>query len=550
MKTTTLVLLLLAILNIVNAQNFTFGTIPDTQNLTETDEDAELITDITKWYVDKRDSLNLLFVASLGDMTQWGAEEQWQRVRKSYDVFKKAGMPYAPCQGNHDPDLDVLNKYFPVKEFKKTESYGGNLNGIHNAYYLFSSDTMDFIVVVIQSHDQYIGPYDTASIDWANHILNKYNNRHAIFITHDFFERQGLVNDLITKHDNLFLAICGHSCAREAYWVETSPNGRPVHCIMSDYQCDPDKGATLRYYNFDVKEQMITAYTYNITTRTFETDSNSQFSFAMPETLIAKPVITDISNYPVFPKSNEKTKISAKIFSKNEIAKATVIWGIDSLSLNNETALTLSNQNYFAQIPENNDNSTVYYQIKVQNSLNETSTSAVYKFEICDDGSCLTCPFKLTETAFKNEAAKIPGIIEAENYNDGCNGVAYFDNDDDNVGGAYRNDGVDISNCNEGGFNVGWIKPGEWLKYRVEVLKDGKYDLKFRTASHGHNSIVHIEVDGKDISGPIKLPGTNGWQDWITARSQEIELKKGFKDIKLVVDEGEFNFNYIEVNVR
>lgn len=547
MNRKVLLIILLASFNVLNAQNFTFGTIPDTQNLTETDEDAELITDITQWYVDNRDSLNLVFVASLGDMTQWGAEEQWERIRKSYNVFKDAGLPYAPCQGNHDPTLDLMNKYFPVKEFEQTATYGDMLNGIENAYYLFSANEMDFIVVVIQSHDQYIGPYDTLSIDWANNILNKYADRHAIFITHDFFERKNLVHDVITKHDNLFLAICGHSCAREQYWTEFSPNGREVHCIMSDYQCDPDKGATLRYYNFNADEKLISAYTYNITTQTFETDSNSQFSFTMPVELITKPVITDISNDPVFPKSTEKALIAGKVFDKKELKKVVVAWGTDSLNLNNELNMNLVDDFYKAEIPANNDNLKIFYQIKVANINGEISESLIHKYEICDDGSCLTCPFKLTEAAFNNKPAAIPGIVEAENYNDGCNGISYFDNDDDNVGGAYRNDGVDISNCSDGGYNVGWVKSGEWLKYTVEVSENGTYSFNFRTASHGHNSTIHVEVNNNDISGPIELPSTGSWENWITVNSKELQLSKGIQDIRIVVDEGEFNFNYFEV---
>lgn len=547
MKTSALILLFFTLTGFLKAQNFTFGTIPDTQNLAETDEDAAIITDMAEWYIAMQDSLNIKFVASLGDMTQWGAEDQWKRVRKSYDVFKDAGLPYAPCQGNHDPTLDLMNKYFPISEFEKTESYKGNLNGIHNAYYTFSANEMDFIVVVIQSHDQYIGAYDTLSIDWANKILNQFNDHHAIFITHDFFERKNLIDDIIKKHDNLFLNICGHSCAREQYWTEASPNGRPVHCIMTDYQCDEDKGATVRYYTFNVESKQVEAYTYNVKTKIYETDSNSQFSFAFPEPLLSKPLITDISNYPVFPKSSESCEITATIFDKSDLKETFIKWGANAEALNNKTKLTSINERYVGTIPKNNDNSTIFYQIVAHNSQEEISTSTLHKYEICDDGSCLTCPFKLTEEPFMGNIVSVPGLIEAENYNDGCSEVAYYDTDDSNVGGQYRTDGVDISDCSEGGYNLGWVAPGEWLKYRVEVIEKGSYSFEFRTASHHQNSVIHIEVDGKNISGPIEIAKTGSWQNWTSVNSNKIELNKGVQDVKIVIDEGEFNFNYFNI---
>lgn len=550
MKKITLLALILTTSSLIYTQNFTFGTIPDTQNLTENDDDAATITQITEWYVDKQDSLNIKFVASLGDMTQWGAEDQWKRVRKSYDVFKKANLPYAPCQGNHDPTLNLLNKYFPESEFKNTPTYGGNFKGMENAYYLFSANKTDFIVVVIQSHDQYIGPYDTLSINWANMILNKYNDRHAIFITHDFFENKGLIDDVIKKHDNLFLAICGHSCAREQYWTETTPNGRTVNCIMSDYQCDEDKGASLRYYYFDFDNEKINAFTYNVKSMLYETDSNSQFSFAMPEKLLTKPVITDISNFPVFPKSNETASISATIFDKTQVKTAKVIWGLSSDKLNFEVPLKFENNTFKGVMPINSDNTTVYYKIFAQNSMGETAISQLNTYEICNDGTCLTCPFKTTENAFNDSIIEIPGIIEAEHYNDGCSKISYYDTDERNVGGAFREGGVDISECSEGGFNIGWIATGEWLKYRINVPEDGKYNFEFRIASHNHESEIHIENNGADVSGNITFPVTGSWQNWTSVLKNDVELKKGIQDIKIVIDKGDFNFNYFKVTKK
>ena len=60
--------------------------------------------------------------------------------------------------------------------------------------------------------------------------------------------------------------------------------------------------------------------------------------------------------------------------------------------------------------------------------------------------------------------------VEAEDYDAGGEGVGYHDTTKANLGGAYRTDGVDIEYfASERGFNVGWVRGGEWLQYTVKL---------------------------------------------------------------------------------
>src|SRR5262245_18422259 len=56
--------------------------------------------------------------------------------------------------------------------------------------------------------------------------------------------------------------------------------------------------------------------------------------------------------------------------------------------------------------------------------------------------------------------AAIPGLIQAEDFDDGGPGIGYQDSTVVNAGGAYRSTGVDIEQATEGTFDVGWIAPG------------------------------------------------------------------------------------------
>lgn len=159
--------------------------------------------------------------------------------------------------------------------------------------------------------------------------------------------------------------------------------------------------------------------------------------------------------------------------------------------------------------------------------------------------------WKLIEVCeMKQEAFKphiIPGIIEAEDYDKGCPGDAYYDSDEVNQGGKYRpTNGVDIDTCSEGGYTLGWINAGEWATYTVNVSKDAAYNLTFHTATNSDNGKMHLEFDGENKKGIIFIPNTAGFQNWTTIE-KTIELKAGEQILKIIFDGGPFNLDKIVI---
>jgi hypothetical protein len=157
-------------------------------------------------------------------------------------------------------------------------------------------------------------------------------------------------------------------------------------------------------------------------------------------------------------------------------------------------------------------------------------------YDLCD-----ACPY------YENPLG-IPGQIEAEDYDYGGQGVSYNDADAQNQGGEYRNDGVDIEEATERGYNIGWITPNEWIEYSVNVLTDGRYKLEIGVASTGTSGLFHLELDGQDITGPLAVPNTGGWQVWGTIE-MFIELTTpGEQRLRFVNEAGSssYNFNYID----
>ncbi len=155
---------------------------------------------------------------------------------------------------------------------------------------------------------------------------------------------------------------------------------------------------------------------------------------------------------------------------------------------------------------------------------------------------CPQAPYRMTPAA-------IPGTLEAEDYDLGGQEVAYNDANANNNGGAYRPaEGVDIEGSSDagGGLNVGWIEPGEWMEYAVDVTA-GTYDVQVRVASDVDGGTLHLEFDGVDRTGPISFEGTGGWQNWITAGTLDVTLGAGVQTMRLAIDGGGFNVNRIAI---
>ena len=138
-------------------------------------------------------------------------------------------------------------------------------------------------------------------------------------------------------------------------------------------------------------------------------------------------------------------------------------------------------------------------------------------------------------TPFGETPWQLPGTVEAEAFDNGGEGLAYHDTDAVNSGGAYRPGGVDIEASTSGGHNVGWVAPGEWLAYTVNIAAAGTYTAQFRVASSGPGGTFHFEVGGVNVTGPLTVPDTGGWQTWQIVR-KEVAVPAGRQVAELVMD--------------
>jgi beta-glucanase (GH16 family) len=145
--------------------------------------------------------------------------------------------------------------------------------------------------------------------------------------------------------------------------------------------------------------------------------------------------------------------------------------------------------------------------------------------------------------------APITSRIEAEHYDFGYEGQAYSDQTITNEAWDYRvGNGVDVESSSEGGFNVGFVRPGEWIEYTVSVPQTGTYRLDARVASQSTGGSFRLTFNGQDIGAWFTVPATGAWQSWTTV-SSEVELAAGEYVMRwenLSGGNTSYNFNWFE----
>ena len=108
--------------------------------------------------------------------------------------------------------------------------------------------------------------------------------------------------------------------------------------------------------------------------------------------------------------------------------------------------------------------------------------------------------------------------------------------------------GTQTEDCNEGGYNVGYIEDGDYLVFRIVDFDSGAASFNARVASAGSGGHIELYLDsltGTQI-GSCPVPVTGGWQSWTTV-SCSVSGATGQRDLYLKFTGGGgylFNINW------
>lgn len=290
---------------------YTLVVIPDTQSYfgkgsKKTPNSQEPITNAflaaqVDWILANLKSQNIVFVTHVGDIVDSNVPEQWE-VAKQHLQKLHGTVPFSLTVGNHDMtskgDARLFQKYFPALDFASYPWYLGSfersgfegsphvsINNVNGAQ-LFSAGGIDFIHLSLECN----APDDVLS--WADQLLRKHSNRHAIITTHmdlGVIEKptdpQGYVDNpkgrmrwnkihgelgntpeqmwekLYRHHSNLRLILCGdQSRATSMRLTRESDHGQPITSLLSDYQSQP----VIRLMRFIPSKDEIEVLTYDV----------------------------------------------------------------------------------------------------------------------------------------------------------------------------------------------------------------------------------------------------------------------------------------------
>ncbi|HEU5170880.1 MAG TPA: carbohydrate-binding protein [Gemmatimonadales bacterium] len=151
---------------------------------------------------------------------------------------------------------------------------------------------------------------------------------------------------------------------------------------------------------------------------------------------------------------------------------------------------------------------------------------------------------------FKGTPWAVPGQIEAEDFDEGGEAVAYHDNVRGNAGGAYRTDvDVDIFTLYNGALAVRNLETGEWLEYTIAVSETAVYRLEILAANAAWSPAPrwHAEIDGLPITGSLNVPSTDAWSTYQWSGAGGITLTAGQHVLRIAADQQYFDLAALRV---
>lgn len=145
-------------------------------------------------------------------------------------------------------------------------------------------------------------------------------------------------------------------------------------------------------------------------------------------------------------------------------------------------------------------------------------------------------------STFNTEPFSLPGVVEAEEFDEGVDGLTYHDTDVGNQGGVFRMDmDVDIQERTEGGYHVAWIDSSEWMEYTINVVKATTFNVYAHVASEEPGGSFSILFE-KGSTRTFNIPSTGSWQE-TTELKTTVRLPAGKQIMRIAILKGPFNLD-------
>lgn len=148
------------------------------------------------------------------------------------------------------------------------------------------------------------------------------------------------------------------------------------------------------------------------------------------------------------------------------------------------------------------------------------------------------------QTAYPDWVAhKIPGNIQAINFDRGGESISYHSNTASNTGNGSRQDESINTNTDK---SIGTLTTGEWVEYTTHIATTSDYTIKLNIASANANpGSFKLEIDDTNVTGTINAINTNSNTTFESKEIEGIHLTSGQHVLKFYVESGGFRLKDI-----
>lgn len=302
---------------------WTMVVVPDVQGYSDHSEYAPIMYQMLDWIVANKEQLNTQLVLQVGDIVyqngvllaaqssgDQNSAQQWANAKQAFSKLDGV-LPYILVPGNHDFGISnaddrttQFTKYFqltdnPLNDFTQggiLAELGPNANGertLENAAYEYCApDGRQLLIFALE-----FGPRQ-AVVDWADAVAGKprYRDYTKLLLTHAYLYHDGtrydwatkgkaqdhnphaysgtnydtndgeeLWNELVRKHPNFELVVCGHVAGDMVdYLASANDCGQDVHQMVFNAQFLPQGGqGWLRLLEFEPDGTTVHVRTYS-----------------------------------------------------------------------------------------------------------------------------------------------------------------------------------------------------------------------------------------------------------------------------------------------
>ena len=109
--------------------------------------------------------------------------------------------------------------------------------------------------------------------------------------------------------------------------------------------------------------------------------------------------------------------------------------------------------------------------------------------------------------------------------------------------------GEEVTNDVGGGKNVGWIDPGDYLAFPIQVPVEATYRVQYRVASPDGDGSLRLELEDGSFLGAIdSFPDTGDWQNWETV-SHLVVIPAGSHTLIVKATAPGWNLNWLDLTI-